>query len=140
MKFKVSTKNTKEDEGIVYILLIKLEDKDLVKIGVTGRDKVEDRVIEILLSIYKTYRYFPYCYTKRFRKTSDMFEKEAILHRYFKEYNYKTEKVFGGSTEVFDIPLDDAVAAYEKVLQGEPLDDVYVKSTDEEPSNTTGEA
>ena len=53
MNTKVKSGKTSEDEGIVYILLIKLEDKDLVKIGVTGRAKVEDRVIEILLGIYR---------------------------------------------------------------------------------------
>jgi hypothetical protein len=125
--FKVSTKNMKEDEGIVYLLEIELEDRLLVKIGVTARKKVEDRVVEILTGIWKKYRIFPRCYVKRYRKTSEIFNKETILHRYFKDYQYETKHIFGGSTEMFDISLDSAVEAYEKVLKGEQLEDKYIK-------------
>jgi len=123
--FKVSSKKLEEDEGIVYLLAIDLEDKTLVKIGVTARSKVEERICEILTSIWKKYRIFPQCYPKRFRKTTDIFTKEAILHKYFEKYKYKTEHKFGGSTEFFDIPLDDAVKAYETVISGEELDGDY---------------
>jgi hypothetical protein len=59
-----------DTSGILYVLIIRLEDKELIKIGVTQRDKVEDRVAEILISIWKRYRIFPECYPKRFRKVS----------------------------------------------------------------------
>ena len=115
--FKVSRGLVKEDEGIVYLLEIHLEDKVLVKIGITQR-KIEERVVEILASIFQKYRLFPYCRPKRFKKTDRIFEKEAELHRYFKDRSYKTEHKFGGSSEMFDIPLDEAVEVYEKVLKG----------------------
>lgn len=114
------SKSLHEDSGILYLILFELDGKQLVKIGVTTRT-IEERVTEILVSIFKTYREFPFCRPKRFRKTSDIFEKEAILHAHFKEYSYKTSKPFSGSTEFFDIPLDTAVLAYEQLLAGEPI-------------------
>ena len=123
MKLVVSSedKNLEEDSGIIYIVLFRLDDKELVKIGITTRT-IEERVSEILVSMFKVYREFPYCRPKRFRKTSDIFEKEAILHEHFKKYSYKPDKKFSGSSEFFDIPLDDVVVVYERLLAGEPLE------------------
>jgi hypothetical protein len=107
--------------GILYILLVELEGKSLVKIGVTHRT-IEDRVVEILTSIFKKYREFPYCRPKRFKVTTDIYGKEKILHRMFEDKKYKTAKKFSGHTEFFDMPLEEAVAAYEKLLitKGKP--------------------
>lgn len=120
MKVSKSEKHIEEDPGILYLVHFKLDEKDLVKIGVTSRT-IEERVSEILISIFKKYREFPYCRPKRFRKTGNVYEKEAILHNYFKEYSYTPEKKFSGSTEFFDIPLDDAVKVYEDLLNGKEL-------------------
>lgn len=124
MNLKVNKANPdiEEDAGILYLVHFKLDDKDLVKIGVTSRN-IEDRVSEILVSIFKSYREFPYCRPKRFRKTGQVYEKEAILHKHFKEYNYTPQNKFGGSTEFFDVPLDVVVLAYENLLNGKPLDE-----------------
>jgi len=102
--------------GILYLLHIKLEDKDLVKVGVTCRDKIEDRVEEILRAIFVKYRYYPFCYPKRFRKIESVYDKEAQLHKLLEEYKYETNCKFSGCTEFFDIPLDEAVAKYEELL------------------------
>lgn len=119
--FKVSTKDLGKTDGIVYLLELHLEDKVLVKIGITSRSRIEDRVAEILVSIFKSYRFFPYCRPKRFKKTTDIAAKESMLHEYFKDRQYITEHQWGGSTEVFDIPLDEAVEMYERVLSGEDI-------------------
>ncbi len=63
MKLRMNTSKVR-DAGILYVLVIELEDKELVKVGVTCRDKVEDRVAEILVSIWKRYRIFPRCKPK----------------------------------------------------------------------------
>ena len=123
--FKVSTKAIEKDKGILYILLVHLEDKDLVKIGITTRSKIEDRVVEILTSIFQQYRRFPYCYPKRFKKTDKILDKEARLHKYFEDYRYTTEHPFSGHTEFFDIDLDIVVDAYERLLKGEDLAEKY---------------
>jgi hypothetical protein len=109
-----------EDIGILYLVVFELEGKSLVKIGVTSRT-IEERVSEILVSIFKKYREFPYCKPKRFRKTSNVYEKESKLHSYFKTLQYTPLKKFNGSTEFFDVPLDVAVKAYEDLLSGKTL-------------------
>jgi hypothetical protein len=111
-------KKDKKDYGLLYIVQIEIEDKSLVKIGVTTRT-IEERVAEILVSIFKQYRKFPAAYPKRFREVGKVYEKEAILHEYFKSCRYKPQKVFSGSTEFFDISLDEAVDAYEELLAGD---------------------
>lgn len=124
MKLKVSsdTDIIEEDVGTLYLVLFELEGKELVKIGVTSRN-IEDRVAEILVSIFKKYREFPRAYPKRFRKVPNVYEKEAMLHKHFKDLNYKTEKKFSGSTEFFEVPLDDAVVVYESLIDNGDLNE-----------------
>ena len=105
-----------DDYGILYVVLFTLENRQLVKIGVTSRS-IEERVSEILLSIFKTYREFPYCRPKRFRKTSDTYLKENKLHKHFADRQYIPTKKFSGSTEFFDVPLDEVVSVYEDLLK-----------------------
>ncbi|AGM46844.1 hypothetical protein BZG00_15360 [Salinivibrio kushneri] len=121
IKLRVNSKNTEKplpEDGILYILFFRMEDKELVKIGVTSRDDIEIRVSEILVSIFKKYREFPYCRPKRFRKTEKVFEKERFLHKYFEKRRYTTAKKFSGSTEFFEVPLDEVVQVYEDLLEG----------------------
>lgn len=128
---KVSkSKEAKKENGILYVVQFNLEDKELVKIGVTSRT-IEDRVSEILVSIFGKYREFPYCRPKRFRKTEDMYGKESILHEYFKDRRYTTSKKFSGSTEFFDVPLEEVVEVYEKLLAGEDIYESRQKQGDE---------
>lgn len=118
---RVSVKDLGEDQGIVYLLQIDLDEKSVVKIGVTSRSKIQERVLEILGSLFTAYRVFPRIYPKRFTRTTEIYKKEAILHRYFADRQYTPEKVFSGCTECFDITLDEAVEVYEKVLKGEDI-------------------
>jgi hypothetical protein len=110
------TRKSKKSPGILYLLLVELEGKSLVKIGVTHRT-IEDRVVEILTSIFKKYREFPYCRPKRYRVTTDIYGKEKVLHKMFENNKYTTAKKFSGHTEFFDVPLEKVVAAYEKLLR-----------------------
>lgn len=112
---KINTKLVKPD-GILYILYIDLEDKELVKVGVTTRDKVEDRVCEILTSIWKRYRIFPKCYVKRFSKVEDVFGKEADMHKKLDEFRYECKHKFSGSTEMFLVDKDLVIEVYNEVV------------------------
>lgn len=120
MKVTKNGLSVEEDLGILYIVHFELEGKPLVKIGVTTRT-IEERVAEILVSIFKKYREFPYCRPKRFRKTGNVYEKEAILLKYFKDYQYEPSNKFSGSTEFFDIALEDVVEVYEDLLKGKDI-------------------
>lgn len=114
----------KEGKGILYLLELHLEDKVLVKIGITLRSKVEDRVLEILLAIHKKYRYYPHCKQLRFRTVDDPLGKESRLHEYFRSCNYTTEHSFNGSTELFEVDSSVVKDTYDKLLAGE-LDGRY---------------
>ena len=60
MKISKEGLSLEEDVGILYLVYFELDGKQLVKIGVTART-IEERVSEILISIFKKYREFPYC-------------------------------------------------------------------------------
>ena len=99
--------------GIVYAILVELEGKELVKIGVTHR-RIQDRVAEILTSIFMQYREFPRCKPLRFKTTDDPYQVEKDFHEYYSEFSYAPEKKFGGSTEFFDVPFEDVVKVYDE--------------------------
>lgn len=116
---KVSKANVDEYEGIVYVLAIRLEDgTEVIKVGVTKRD-IQDRVCEILTSYWTQYRIYPQCKPKRYRRTNNIYEKEAAIHKELAEYRWVPEKPFSGSTEFFTgVELAKVVEIYERVLQG----------------------
>lgn len=115
--FTVTTKVDPPGLGILYLLEIDLDERSIIKIGITNR-KIESRVCDILTSIFKSYRYFPKIYPKRFSKVEDNFGKEQMLLSYLSEYKYKSEMPFGGCTELVEMDLDLAVQVYEKVKNG----------------------
>ncbi len=124
MKFKVSTKSAvkrkknKDASGLLYVLCFELEGKELIKIGVTTRP-IQDRVSEILTSIFKKHRVFPYCKPKKYSKFSDVYKEEAAMHKVFASFSYVPEKRFSGSTEFFEAPLDAVITEYEKRLKAD---------------------
>lgn len=115
MKFTVSNSSITK-KGIVYILELNLENKLLIKVGYTSRKKVEDRVCEILTSIWKKYRIFPQCYVKRYKEVPNPIKLEQALHKELKDSRYTTKHKFSGSTEIFSIPLETVVDLYDKLL------------------------
>ena len=115
-KLSIDTSKVAKDKGILYILSICLEDEDIVKVGVTCRNRVEDRIEEILRSIFKVYRYYPYCYPKRFRTVDNVYEKEARLHKQLEDYKYSVNKAINGYTEFFKVDLNVVVKMYEDLL------------------------
>ena len=119
MKLTISKESLVKDssKGILYLLELHLEDKVLVKVGITHR-KIEDRVLEILLAIHTKYRYYPHCKQLRFRTVEDPLAKEQLLHKYLDEYSYTTEHKWAGSTEVFLVDVTVAKEAYDKLLDG----------------------
>lgn len=105
--------------GIVYVLELDLEDKLLVKVGYTTRAKVEERVCEILTSVWKKYRIFPKCYVKRYKSVDSPKSMEKTMHNALEGSRYTTQYKFSGSTEIFDIPLEEVVELYDRIINGE---------------------
>ena len=118
MKITVSRRGLVSDSGIVYILYMWVEDKLVVKIGITTRG-IEERVCEILTSYFKKYRVFPKLYPKRFKSTDEILAKEQMLHKYFADRQYEFDKKFDGSSEYFDIEDEaELLRVYEDCLEG----------------------
>jgi hypothetical protein len=118
MQLQIPKKNTK---GVLYLLFIEMEGKELVKVGITGRN-VEDRVCEILVSMWKRYRWFHRLYVKRYKTVENYVDKESKFHEYLDRYRYKTEYEFSGCTEIFDIDKEHVVAAYDWLVKEGSLD------------------
>lgn len=103
--------------GIVYILHFIINDKEVVKVGVTQRDKVNDRVLEILDSFFTQYRFYPYCRPKRFQRVERPYQIEAKIKAAFKNNKAKFKKKFSGSSEFFFTDLDKVVELYEQIVK-----------------------
>ena len=121
-KLKVHKKEMADDEGILYLLYVQHEGCKLVKIGITKRPTVVDRVLEIIAGYYKSYRIFPEVYPKRHKRTTMVFKKEAILHEYYRSSKVEFDKHFGGCTEFFRIDDEERLLeVYQRVLDGEDI-------------------
>lgn len=120
----------KVNEGLVenqrlYLLDITFESgMKVVKIGKSSGRQSLDRMLQIQRDYYNKYRCTFICRIKRDREVLEgAFQKEAELHRFFKKFQYKPKVAFDGSTELFAIPIESAIEAYEWVLDGNSLDE-----------------
>jgi len=106
----------------------------VVKIGVASHNSSLDRMMAVNRSYYQKYRSTFMCSIKRDREVpaEKCFKYETILHRFFKNYQYTPTVPFDGSTELFAIPIDDAVMAFEAVLEGQVPDFTYELPVPEE--------
>lgn len=129
MRLVVNSSSGKKDtSGILYLLAFTLEGTPLVKIGMTQRPKVEERVCEILTDIWKHYRVFPECYVKRFRKVEKVVQKETALLKQFSADSFTPQKIFTGHTELVTTDLEIVVEAYD--LLTNPADKLSIEQED----------
>jgi hypothetical protein len=106
------------DRGMIYIIKMVLDDGDIVyKVGLTKREKIQDRLGEVVISFFNAYRYIPRTTVKRFRITDGCYSKEAKLHRELKEHRYKFKTKFCGSTEFFKCDEETVITAYDNGLR-----------------------
>lgn len=112
----------------LYILNIELPSgMTVVKIGKASGESSKERMLQINGSIFDKFRCTAKISIKRDREVdADMvFKYENILHRFFGNYKYETKHIWDGCTEAFCIPLEDAVIAYELVVDGNVPDFNY---------------
>jgi hypothetical protein len=111
-----------------------MPDGDVVyKIGkASGRSSV-DRMMQIIRDFYFKYKVTPRVKIWRDREVcaDKVFEFETMLHKFFVKYRYMPIIPFTGCTELFDVPLEDIIQAYEAVIEGEKPDFVYTKTEDQ---------
>lgn len=117
----INKKVQKDSAGILYILIMQIGEDTVYKIGMTTR-AIEDRVVEILTSFWKKYRYFPRTETKRFKTTDNVFAKESAMHFHFDNVKYIPQYKTDGSNELFLIDdLDHLLDIYSRCIDGEDI-------------------
>lgn len=124
LKDRKVTKPTEvvEDEGILYLIEMDVDGKRVVKIGLTRRATIDERLVEIALAHFKAYRQINYMRPKRFRKTSNVSQKEQLLLGYFSSRRYVSEKPFTGHTELVDVDIMEVVTKYEEIIDAKDCD------------------
>ena len=111
-----------EDEGILYLIEMDVDGKRVVKIGLTRRATIDERLVEIALAHFKAYRQINYMRPKRFRTTSNVSQKEQLLLGYFSSRRYVSEKPFTGHTELVDVDIMEVVTKYEEIIDVKDCD------------------
>lgn len=99
----------------------------VVKIGVASHSSSVDRMFQVNRDYYIKTRESFKCSIKRDREvpSDQCFSMEATLHKFFRHYQYNSPVKFDGCTELFCIPLDAAVQAFEAVIDGLIPDHTY---------------
>ena len=111
-----------EDEGILYLIEMDVDGKRVVKIGLTRRATIDERLAEIALAHFKAYRQINYMRPKRFRKTSNVLKKEQLLLGYFSSRRFVSEKPFTGHTELIDVDIMEVIQKYEEIIDVKDCD------------------
>jgi hypothetical protein len=110
---------SKADIGYVYVMEFRFQTKTdyktLYKVGITINHPI-DRMLQVTRSFFQSRRYVPECRLLRYRKVPEYSRLEKELHTILKEYNYKFSKSFDGSTEYFDLHVDQLLCEYDKVV------------------------
>jgi len=106
--------NSKKDEyGRVYVYTLDLEDgTKLWKVGMCESSRTVDRMMEVLTSFFKVYRYVPHTRLRLDKKTLVPRLLEKHMHELLDEYRYDFDKKFDGRTEMFTDLDEDTLLDY----------------------------
>ena len=102
------------ETGTVYVMKFNMGEYYVYKVGITERNVV-DRFMEVVRSMFQANRVIPRCGIKRFRKVANYRKVEQELHAHFREFNYKFEKKFDGSTEFFKVDEEVLLKKYDEM-------------------------
>ena len=95
----------------VYVAMIESDDEKFIKIGLSS--KPESRVYDI--QCYSEYK-VTLIHTEFYEDAGVAWDVEKLLHKDFKEESYTPVNNFGGSTECFDVSIQDEVIKLLKTL------------------------
>lgn len=105
--------------GIVYLIKMELDcGTTVIKIGVTGRKFVVERLSENLMSFFQKFRYVPRTTMLKFSRCGDYFGAETALHKMYVDTKFSFEEEFQGCTEYFCIKDEEKLKDdYDKILK-----------------------
>jgi hypothetical protein len=99
----------KDQYGRLYVLRFELDSGEIVwKVGMCNTDRTLDRMMEVLRSFFKVYRYVPRVTLRKDKKVVTPLLVEQYMHGLLEEYAYTFDKKFDGSTEFFT-DLDESL-------------------------------
>jgi len=120
----------------LYLFSIRFESgMECVKIGKSSGSSSLDRMLQIQRDYFNRNRCTFICRIVRDRPIDkDVFKYESALHRFFEDYRYRPKIAFDGSTELFNINKEEAIEAYEYLLDNryEALDSYSYEPTTKE--------
>ena len=130
--FTVDKNSLKKDrEGRVYVFKLELNECVVYKVGICGVDRAYKRFFEVLEAFHKVYRYVPKAKMLKFKKFHNARLVEKHLHEELKEYNYRFDKRFNGSTEFFtEIDVDYLLTYIEEFTYDLLLDCSNISTVD----------
>jgi len=109
-------------KGMVYVLEISIDGVNHYKVGITARggNALESRVMEISVSFFRVYGYFPQIVPLRNVYTEWYYEVETWMHKKLVEWAVVT-KEFDGHTEVFGCTKVEVLKWYD-IVMAKPID------------------
>lgn len=111
-------KKTRTVDGEVYMLLIELDGKSIIKIGTTNRCALK-RMLEIAEVIHAAYKFIPKMQILINERTHNNYAVEAALLDKLKEHKYTPDLEFEGCSELVKCDTAVAVGAYRDCIDAD---------------------
>lgn len=105
-------------DGEVYMLLIDIDGKTVIKIGTTNRCALK-RALEIAEVIHGAYKFLPKIQILINERTHNNYAVEAALLAKLKEYKYTPDYEFDGCSELVMCDTAVAISAYRDCIDAD---------------------
>lgn len=105
-------------DGEVYMTLIDIDGKTVIKIGTTNRTALK-RALEIAEVIYAVYKFIPKMQILINERTHNNYVVEAALLKELGQYKYVPIFEFDGCSELVDCDIAVAISAYRKCIDAD---------------------
>lgn len=106
-----------ENVDRLYILEIQIGETVVYKVGKASGHSCKQRMLQIIGSYFDVYRVTPIIKVVKDKEVSNVFDKETKCHHALAEWQYTTDKVFSGSTEVFKVDKEKVLEVYNEIVK-----------------------
>ena len=111
-------KKPRQLDGEVYMLLIDIDGKSVIKIGTTNRTALK-RMLEIAEVIHAAYKFIPKMQILINERTHNNYAVEAALLAQLKQYKYTPDYEFEGYSELVYCDIAVAISAYRECIDAD---------------------
>lgn len=110
------TETVEDKPNRLYLIEFKDDTGYYIKCGKSSGSSSEDRLMYIIMSYIKLGHFCPYAKILRDVEVTDVFLRETAFHRLFKDRRHYPEHSVSGYTEMFSITKEEALEAFDRVL------------------------